>query len=38
MDKKQILSVMHDAFKDLTVSNIEILELEGPNNGNQSDC
>ncbi len=30
MDKKQILSVMHEAFKSLTVSNIEILELDGP--------
>ena len=30
MDKKQILSVMHEAFKRLTVSNIEILELDGP--------
>lgn len=30
MDKNQILSVMHEAFKSLTVSNIEILELDGP--------
>lgn len=29
MDKQQLLSVMHDAFKSLTVSNIEILELDG---------
>lgn len=30
MDKSQILSVMNEAFKSLTVSNIEILELDGP--------
>lgn len=29
MDKKQILSVMHEAFKSLTLSNVEILELDG---------
>lgn len=30
MDKKKLLSIMHEAFKSLTLSNIEILELDGP--------
>lgn len=30
MDKNKLLSVMYEAFKSLTVSNIEILELDGP--------
>lgn len=30
MDQKQILLVMHDAFKSLTVSHLELLEFEAP--------
>lgn len=30
MDQNQILSIMHEVFKSLTVSQIDILELNGP--------